>query len=439
MRRHPTGESWNKRIGTVIHRLFPERQIHFRTHGRVSFARLTHRTQIFILALFLGAASWAGFTTYTFVMNEELMAAKDNKIASVRLAYRSLLREVANYQHKFAAITKDLEENHGLMLTLVQQNAGLQRNLKTVELELKSTEQERQQIVNVRERLTDQLARVEDEMRQLSGHNFTLKGNLNSIETDLDGALAERNAAIFKSTQMRKQIKDLEGRLSTMETAERDSVQLLTDSTSSQIENMEKVIKLAGLKPLTMLKVTIVLPDGQGGPFVPIQPDQLPGADLKADLENLEMLLKRAGGLQKVMGRLPLTAPLNSFYITSGYGKRRDPINKRWAAHYGVDLGGPLHSPVYATASGIVTYVGWKGRYGKLVEVSHGSKIKTRYGHLNKTLVRRGQKVSFQQKIGLLGNTGRSTGAHLHYEVLFEERTRNPMNFIKAGRYVFQE
>jgi murein DD-endopeptidase MepM/ murein hydrolase activator NlpD len=72
------------------------------------------------------------------------------------------------------------------------------------------------------------------------------------------------------------------------------------------------------------------------------------------------------------------------------------------------------------------------------VEINHGAGIKTRYGHLDKTLVKKGQVIKFRDKIGLLGNSGRSTGAHLHYEVLFEGRPKDPMNFIKAGRYVFQ-
>ncbi|HIJ46214.1 MAG TPA: M23 family metallopeptidase, partial [Rhodospirillaceae bacterium] len=68
-----------------------------------------------------------------------------------------------------------------------------------------------------------------------------------------------------------------------------------------------------------------------------------------------------------------------------------------------------------------------------------GAGLKTRYGHLQKTLVKKGQKLKFREKIGLLGNTGRSTGAHLHYEVVFKGKARNPMKFIKAGRYVFQD
>ena len=145
------------------------------------------------------------------------------------------------------------------------------------------------------------------------------------------------------------------------------------------------------------------------------------------------------GRVRDVVRRLPLTVPIDYFQRTSRYGKRRDPINGKWAMHYGIDLGGIFKSSVYATAPGVVSYVGWKGKFGRLVEVNHGAGIKTRYGHLHKILVKKGQKIGFREKIGLLGSTGRSTGAHLHYEILSGGRPRDPMKFIKAGRYVFQE
>ena len=82
---------------------------------------------------------------------------------------------------------------------------------------------------------------------------------------------------------------------------------------------------------------------------------------------------------------------------------------------------------------------GWSGKYGKLIEVDHGAGLKTRYGHLHKILVEIGRQLKFRDKIGLLGSTGHSTGAHLHYEILFKGKPKNPMKFIKAGRHVFQE
>lgn len=422
----------------LARRLFPDRQLHLRTAGRVSFFRLSHGLQLTILALFLLTGAWMTFASVSYMLHDKVLTAKDAQIASAHLAYRSLLGEVAGYQNKFSSITRDLEENHAMMLGLVEKNAALQQNLKSVANQLNSTEQEKNLVIGARKELKKQLAEIDNKMSSISSRNYTLKDSLDSTELDLHTALAERNKALFESTRMRRHIRNLEVRLVDLQKAEEESVKLLIDRTTDYIGTMEKVIKLTGLKVKRLLSADNGLPRGQGGPFIEVKPDDLPANRLKANLSNLDSYLRQLAGLQEIMAKLPLTVPLNSFYITSGFGKRRDPINKRWAAHYGVDLGNVFKSSVYATAPGVVTYSGWKGKYGKLVEVSHGSGLKTRYGHLYKILVRKGEKISFRQKIGLLGSTGRSTGAHLHYEVLFKNRYKNPMKFIKAGRYVFQ-
>ena len=145
---------------------------------------------------------------------------------------------------------------------------------------------------------------------------------------------------------------------------------------------MEKVVKLAGLDLGQLLKSHNHKPNGQGGPFIAIGPDDLPGQQLKANLINLDIQLTRWEALQGAMRRLPLAPPLKSYYITSGYGKRRDPINRRWAAHYGIDMGNVFKSAVYATAPGEVTYAGWKGKSGNLVEIDDGARRNTPYRHL---------------------------------------------------------
>ena len=422
----------------LTRRLFPDRQLHLRTEGRVSFFRLSHGLQLTILALFLVTGAWMTFASVSYLMHDKVLAAKDARIASAHLAYRSLLGEVAEYQNKFTGITQDLEENHAMMLGLVEQNAALQQNLKSVANQLSSTEKEKIFVIAARENLKEQLAEIDYKMSSLSNRNFTLKDSLDSTEIDLQTAMAERNKALFESTRMRRHIKNLEVRLVNLQKAEEESVKRLTDRTTDYIGTMKKVIKFTGLKVNRLLAADNSLSRGQGGPFIEVKPDDLPANRLKANLSNLDSYLQQSAGLQGIMAKLPLTAPMNSFYITSGFGKRRDPINKRWAAHYGVDMGNVFKSSVYATAPGVVTYSGWKGKYGKLVEVSHGAAIKTRYGHLNKILVKKGQKIKFREKVGLMGSTGRSTGVHLHYEVLFKNRYKNPMKFIKAGRYVFQ-
>ncbi len=428
---------WRERSRDVLHRLFPERQLLLRTGGRASFLRFSRRAQITLVAVLVLAGAWSAFTSLSYVLHYRVLALKDNQIASGRLAYRSLLGEVVVYQRKFTSITLDLEENHALMLNLVVRNAALQQNLRSVEDQLTRTEQDRGDVIAVRENLKGQLRQIEDRMSALAGRNFALKDNLGTVEIDLQTALVERNQALFEGNRMRRHIKDLESRLGDLQVAELESVHRLTDRAVAYIDSMEKVVVLAGLAVDQVLKADSGLPKGRGGPFIKAEPDALPANRLKANLTTLDAHLQHSKALETVMRKLPLTAPLNSFSITSRFGKRRDPINRKWASHYGVDLGGALRSPVYVTAPGVVTSVGWKGKYGKVIEVDHGAGIKTRYGHLHKTLVKKGQKVEFRQKIGLLGNTGRSTGAHLHYEVLFKGKAMNPMKFIQAGRYVF--
>ena len=129
-------------------------------------------------------------------------------------------------------------------------------------------------------------------------------------------------------------------------------------------------------------------------------------------------LVRPAAAAPRAARPRPLSPPLDQYSVSSHFGKRRDPINRRWAMHYGIDLGGVLRTSVYATAPGVVRYAGRKGKYGRLVEINHGKGFRTRYGHLHKILVKRGQKVDYRTKIGLLGNSGRSTGTHLHYEII---------------------
>jgi murein DD-endopeptidase MepM/ murein hydrolase activator NlpD len=203
---------------------------------------------------------------------------------------------------------------------------------------------------------------------------------------------------------------------------------------------MEKIINVAGLDPKKIKVPHTQKPLGQGGPFIPATAkDLLPAGNLKDRLTNLEGYLNRLNDLKRVMERLPLSAPVDNYSISSRFGKRRDPINNRWSQHYGVDFGGVLRQSVYAPAPGNVSFAGWNGKYGRYIEIDHGSGVKTRYAHLHKILVKRGQKVRFRDKIGLLGSSGRSTGAHLHYETVFRGKLMDPLKFLKAGKYVFQE
>jgi murein DD-endopeptidase MepM/ murein hydrolase activator NlpD len=166
---------------------------------------------------------------------------------------------------------------------------------------------------------------------------------------------------------------------------------------------------------------------GLGGPYIAVGSVRPPELDQK-----------RQDDLKKLAKMLPLTAPLPQFQFESGFGTRVDPINRRTAFHPGLDLAAPYKSPVYSTAPGTVTFTGTREAYGRMVEIDHGHGIVTRYAHLHRILVARGQQIGGHIEIGELGSTGRSTGPHVHYEVLVDGTPLDPAKFMEAGKNVVQ-
>jgi murein DD-endopeptidase MepM/ murein hydrolase activator NlpD len=133
-----------------------------------------------------------------------------------------------------------------------------------------------------------------------------------------------------------------------------------------------------------------------------------------------------------VMRVLPLGSPADG-EISSEFGYRRSPFSRRASFHEGIDVSLRRGNRVVVTGSGVVDRVAYNRTYGTVIDVKHAAGIVTRYAHLTKSLVKQGQKVSRGDLIALSGNTGRSTGPHLHYEVLFNDRPRDPRPFIELA------
>ena len=141
--------------------------------------------------------------------------------------------------------------------------------------------------------------------------------------------------------------------------------------------------------------------------------------------------------LRHAFNYIPLKSPMDYYYVSSKYGYRKDPKTGQRRFHRGIDLAGTWHEDVLAPADGIVRLAKRHFGFGKMVELQHGRgfypgqkktvRYRTRYAHLSKILVKRRQRVSRGDRIGLVGSTGRSTGPHLHYEILINNRRSDPM------------
>jgi murein DD-endopeptidase MepM/ murein hydrolase activator NlpD len=167
-------------------------------------------------------------------------------------------------------------------------------------------------------------------------------------------------------------------------------------------------------------------------PFEAVKPLSTPAPSFKQLFTNWKKL---EAPVQPSVA-IPSTQPVKGAGLTSGYGVRSDPFRGRAAMHAGIDLAGPLGTPIYATADATVGRSEWAGGYGNLIELDHGRGIQTRYGHLTRSAVQAGQRVKRGELIGYMGSTGRSTGSHLHYEVRIDGKAVNPIPFMEANDMV---
>jgi chromosome segregation ATPase len=312
-------------------RLFPDREIMLRTDGKVSHVKFSKTLQLSSLGVVVVAVGWAIFASFSFFIHDKIVVSKNKEILEARMVYRTLLSEVSDYQSKFSNLTTELGENHGLMLDLVEKNATLQQNLKSAENKLESSNSRHQQIVVARANLKEKLTGIQNEMKSLNNHNFSLKGNLNSATTDLESALSERNFARAQGKKLSSTVTKLENDLETLHKSEKDILISLTKRTKDNIEDIQYVLKRTGINVAKLLESNDDLENrtGQGGPFIALKPNTEPAQRLKSTLTNLNTHLRQYNDLQGLMKRLPIAAPLDYYTISSHYGKRRDPINKR--------------------------------------------------------------------------------------------------------------
>jgi murein DD-endopeptidase MepM/ murein hydrolase activator NlpD len=308
-----------------------------------------------------------------------------------------------------------------------------------------------------------------------------------ALEGELAGALDRAERAESQRDFFETRAERLEDRLDGIAEVQNGLVQRLADTTLQGVGMIEKIVAMTGLNvnELILSLEPDTLVSDQGGPFLPEKPvpgdygpgDFLPGprgaedprtrrflpvdymsgdfmsgemvdgdyllegdpdVEYQVSVFLLDQQMDRWEALQHVIRSIPLSSPLDQYRMSSGFGKRSDPVNNRNAMHMGLDLSAPMRTPVMATAPGRVTFAGWMGGHGRIIELDHGNGIRTRYAHLRKFLVKKGEEVELRQEIGLLGNSGRTTGPHVHYEILVNGTPHDPMKFLVAGRNAFK-
>lgn len=211
-------------------------------------------------------------------------------------------------------------------------------------------------------------------------------------------------------------------------------VENLTRYADRRATAAEAALRKLGLNPKAMVASARL---AQGGPFEKLSTEH--DGTLDPRFERLALSLGRMSALEDGLNGVPQFMPADMRMISSGFGYRSDPFSGRAAMHAGLDFRGPVGAPIHAAADGRITFVGLRHGYGKVIEITHGNGLMTRYAHMSAWKARVGQQVEAGDVIGQIGSTGRSTGPHLHFEVRINGRAVNPRPFLETAPHVLEE
>jgi murein DD-endopeptidase MepM/ murein hydrolase activator NlpD len=305
--------------------------------------------------------------------------------------------------------------------------------------------------------LTDTRAMLYDGTAGESEELSNLERMVYELQLKIDDVVEAKAGVESENIKLSRRVETLESSATVGYEVHKSIIAGLRTKTAEKVESYEKALSAVGLsinglrnqaertKPNT---IDLAPPGGTGGPFIPSdrsfefdepildQENHFDIDELWSWRRDILMSLHKMSVLEPRVLATPLANPTRNLRVTSRFGGRKDPLNKKRSMHYGIDFGGKIGSPIYAPASGKIIYAGRKGSFGKFVEIRHGHGIVTRYAHLSKIYVKVGQWVKLNQKIAALGNTGRSTGPHLHYEIRVNGTRHDPLKFIRAARYV---
>lgn len=383
--------------------LFSNKEIIFRSGGRAKVFNISSRLQFLVLLAVLVIGCWSAYSYHLYNKSDKIISVKDKELTQTRGAYVDLMTD-------FVAVHRNISS----MFSLVDEDT-----LKD-DFELSRYKQQAQVVEAKIKQIADNADWVDDKELQ---EKMTLRDAL----LQRDRALSERNELISK-------INMLTARLAKLENSEIEILNRVEQFSDKEIAKIKEAVSTINKSIKKQNKYFNPLANSKknsaGGAYVP----DVPSVDNEQINQKMQDVLTRVDDLsylREVLKSVPIGKPVWSYWLSSPFGHRSDPFNKKAARHKGVDLASNKGNKVQTMARGKVIRSGTASGYGVLVEIDHGNGFKTKYAHLNKSYVKKGQYVEQGETIAEVGSTGRSTGPHLHYEIIYNGVNVNPMTFIK--------
>lgn len=412
-----------QRVWNFLQRKFPTRPVISYKKGVVTQRQITTRAQltfIILTTLFIG---WSFYSSYMFLGYRPLLKSADEKVAKAEAQYSKILQEIVAYKDNVSTLNDRLDKSNTALLEKLEKNSTISK-------------EDKYKMVKNHQMLTAELDYVNKKLSQFASEQKFADINANSDYYKSKNMEIQRDIAWQERAQVKKRNAELEDALVVMLEANRnlfDKIEVLATNELGKLEKdfskIKRTMDSLGLSNKKTLLKKLEKEEYVGGPFIPLEEKELKNYELNGKYQDLTEKVNLWEGLSKLKGVLPLGSPVSNSRITSSYGVRRDPFTGQSASHQGIDFAGQIGTPLTSVNNGIVKKVGNRGAYGNVVEIDHGMGFTTLFAHLERAAVKVNDVVREGQIIGYAGNTGRSTGPHLHYEIRYNGNPINPYNF----------
>ncbi len=435
------------RIHTTLERHLPEQRLFLKSDTETRFIRLRSSTQAIAIVVGSFAVAWMILSTAILILDSISAGTSRDQVARQQTLYEQRLTalsrdrdlradEAASAQERFNLALAQVSQMQARLLASEDRRRELETGIDVIQNTLRG-------VIKERDAARAELAALATDPG--SGRTGTerladVAATLDFMTTALASTAGERDNLIIDAEKARARADQTALDMQALQLRNEAIFAQLEEALTVSVEPLERMFEEAGLSPDDLISAVRKGYSGQGGPLTPLalstsgalpSPEETRANAILAGLDTMN--LYRIAAFKAPFG-MPVKSAVR---YTSGFGGRNDPFGRGYRRHEGQDMAGSYGAPIYATADGVVTHAGWENGYGRLVKIQHAFGIETRYGHLSQISVEVGQRVSRGDRIGDMGNSGRSTGTHLHYEIRIDDRAINPMTFIRAASNVF--
>ena len=432
------------KLNHALERNFPEQRVFLRSDEGTRFVIVSPLTQVtgwFVSAAFV---AWGIIATAVLMMDSIGSGSIRDQAIRDQVFYEERLqtlaterdasaREALAAQTRFAQAMDRISAMQSELLASEEARVEFETGLTAIQKKLGAAVVARDE---AREQLEALLAEADTNGTALPGQDVPTGADASVpfLTAALEATAAERDAHATDAAEAEEFAENLIFEQRLRDERNDQIFRQLEDAVTVSLEPLDKMFEASGMSTSEILDTVKRGYSGQGGPLMPLvmsTKDTEIDADTARANEILDAL-DRMNIYRIAAEKLPFGMPVkSSFRYTSGFGMRWGRL------HAGTDMAGPVGTPIYASADGVVTEAGWVSGYGRLIKIKHEFGVETRYGHLSAIKVSKGQRVSRGERIGDMGNSGRSTGPHLHYEIRVGGNPIDPMIYIKAARNVF--